>query len=174
MAAAGRRVTFHGAFSHKADAVRKERQVGGFIRPAFIRGSGRYLVLTRTNPAGAVAYHGYLITPHGFGRRGFFITKDGATIQRHVLTLQQAKAIIALLAGWRNPKRRASTKEVMARYNPRTVWAWPASLKTFPTLPAARAHARAVRGTGGAFLSRLSDGRYGVATLAEARKRGWV
>jgi hypothetical protein len=63
---------------------------------------------------------------------------------------------------------------VLTRRNPRTVWSWPATLKTFATLEAARAHARSIRGSGGAFLSRLSNGRYGVAPFAEARKRGWV
>lgn len=156
----------------------------------------------RYGPTEGGAFHGYLITPHGFGRKGFFITKDGATIHRHVDTMQQAKTIISLLAGWRNPRglRRASAKEVMARYtpvqieralvrlgvspsaaraavakdNPRSVWMWPRTLQTFATLAAARAHAQEIRGTRGAFLSHLSDGRYGVTTFADARKRGWL
>ena len=49
-----RAVTFHGAFSTKADAARKEHRVsGGYIRPTMIRGHRRFLVLarrTRSNP----------------------------------------------------------------------------------------------------------------------------
>jgi hypothetical protein len=42
---------FHGAFGSKADAVRKERQVHGFIRPATIKGEKRYIVMSpRKNP----------------------------------------------------------------------------------------------------------------------------
>jgi hypothetical protein len=51
MAGRGRRVLFHGAFTAKADAVRKEREVGGFIRPAVVRGSRRFMVLTRRDQA---------------------------------------------------------------------------------------------------------------------------
>lgn len=48
MAKRGRTVTFHGSFSHKADAVRKERQVGGFIERKRVKGQGiRYIVMTR-------------------------------------------------------------------------------------------------------------------------------
>ncbi len=43
----GRRVCFHGAFSSKADARRKERRVRGFIRRLRIRGHVRYVVMTR-------------------------------------------------------------------------------------------------------------------------------
>lgn len=46
MAKRGKRVTFHGAFKSKADAVRKERSVGGFIQPRNIRGHRRYVVMT--------------------------------------------------------------------------------------------------------------------------------
>lgn len=49
MAKRGRQVTFHGAFSKKADARRKERQVGGFIQPRTIRGRRRYVVMSE-NP----------------------------------------------------------------------------------------------------------------------------
>lgn len=49
MSARGRRVTFHGAYTTKADAVRKERRVGGFIQPRMIRGRRRYVVMTE-NP----------------------------------------------------------------------------------------------------------------------------
>jgi hypothetical protein len=47
MAKRGRKVTFHGAFKSKAKAQAKERQVGGFIRPVTVRGSRRYVVMTR-------------------------------------------------------------------------------------------------------------------------------
>lgn len=46
MSRPGRKVKFHGAFSKKADAVRKERRVGGFIKRAKIRGKIRYVVMT--------------------------------------------------------------------------------------------------------------------------------
>lgn len=106
MAGEGRRVTFHGAFASKADAIRKEHQVGGVIRPILVGGHRRYAVMTRRNP--------------------------------------------------------------------RPSFAWPASLPAFPTLVQARAEARRIRGSHGAFIGRLTDGRYGVAPIAEARKRGWV
>ena len=49
----GRAVTFHGAYSTKADAKRKEHRVAhGYIRPTTIRGHRRFLVLSR-NPARA-------------------------------------------------------------------------------------------------------------------------
>jgi hypothetical protein len=38
---------FHGAFGKKADAKRKEKSVGGFIRLTKIRGSTRYVVMTK-------------------------------------------------------------------------------------------------------------------------------
>ncbi len=46
MSGAGRKVKFHGAFSHKKDTKRKERKVGGSIRRVKIRGSTRYVVMT--------------------------------------------------------------------------------------------------------------------------------
>lgn len=47
MAKRGRKFTFHGAFSTKAKATRKERSVGGFIRKVRVRGDTRYVVMTR-------------------------------------------------------------------------------------------------------------------------------
>lgn len=49
MAKRGRRVTFHGSFSSKADAVRKERQGGNrFIERKRVKGQGvRYIVMSR-------------------------------------------------------------------------------------------------------------------------------
>jgi hypothetical protein len=47
MAKTGRRFVFHGAFGSKAAAVRKERKVGGFVKPTRIKGTRRWLVLTR-------------------------------------------------------------------------------------------------------------------------------
>lgn len=49
MAKRGRRVTFHGSFTSKADAVRKERRTrGAYIERKRVKGQGvRYLVLTR-------------------------------------------------------------------------------------------------------------------------------
>lgn len=47
MAKRGRKVTFHGAFGSKSAAKKKEKAVGGYIRPATIHGHRRYLVLTR-------------------------------------------------------------------------------------------------------------------------------
>jgi hypothetical protein len=42
---------FHGAFATKADAKKKERQVGGFIQPRNIKGARRYVVMSeRKNP----------------------------------------------------------------------------------------------------------------------------
>lgn len=46
MSKRGRKVVFHGAFAHKSDAKRKERKVGGFIRPKRIKGHLRYVVMT--------------------------------------------------------------------------------------------------------------------------------
>ena len=46
MAKTGRRFKFHGAFSSKIEAIKKERKVHGFIRPANIRGHRRYVVMT--------------------------------------------------------------------------------------------------------------------------------
>lgn len=42
----GKRVVFHGAFKSKADAEKKERHVGGFIKTSTIRGSRRYVVMS--------------------------------------------------------------------------------------------------------------------------------
>lgn len=49
MAGKGRGVEFHGAFTSKADAVRKERRVPGayVVRVRMKRNGVRYLVLTR-------------------------------------------------------------------------------------------------------------------------------
>lgn len=47
MAKRGRKVSFHGAFKRKADAVAKEQAVGGFIREIRVRGQRRYVVMTR-------------------------------------------------------------------------------------------------------------------------------
>jgi len=46
MAGKGKEFDFHGAFANKADAVAKEREVGGFIRERKILGKLRYIVLT--------------------------------------------------------------------------------------------------------------------------------
>jgi hypothetical protein len=50
MAGKGQQFTFHGAFGTKADAVKKERQVGGFIRETKVRGQKRYMVMTKNPP----------------------------------------------------------------------------------------------------------------------------
>jgi hypothetical protein len=47
MAKRGRTVVFHGAFSSKADAVRKEKSVGGFIEKTTIHGKTRFVVMTK-------------------------------------------------------------------------------------------------------------------------------
>lgn len=47
MAMKGKLVTFHGAFATKAPAVKREREVGGFIRPYTLKGHQRYVVMTR-------------------------------------------------------------------------------------------------------------------------------
>lgn len=47
MAGRGRKFHFHGAFTSKADAIRTEHRVHGFIRPTTIQGHRRFLVLTR-------------------------------------------------------------------------------------------------------------------------------
>lgn len=58
MAGKGKFFSFHGAFASKADAVKKERRVGGFIRAKRVRGKIRYFVMTeRSGP------------PRGFGKR---------------------------------------------------------------------------------------------------------
>jgi hypothetical protein len=67
MAKRGRVVTFHGAFTSKAAAVRKERAVGGFIQPRTIRGHRRYVVMSehRRNPLVTVqAGSGVPVLPH--------------------------------------------------------------------------------------------------------------
>jgi hypothetical protein len=46
MAGIGKKFDFHGSFSSKSDAVRKEQEVGGFIRERKVRGKIRYFVLT--------------------------------------------------------------------------------------------------------------------------------
>lgn len=44
----GRRTVFHGAFTSKKRAIRKERRVkGGFIQRVRIKGHPRYLVRSR-------------------------------------------------------------------------------------------------------------------------------
>ncbi len=47
MAKVGRKFVFHGAFASKAAAREKEHEVGGFVRPATVRGHRRFMVLTR-------------------------------------------------------------------------------------------------------------------------------
>jgi hypothetical protein len=48
MAFRGKQMTFHGAFSSKERAVRKERDTAGaFIRKRRIRGRTRYVVMSR-------------------------------------------------------------------------------------------------------------------------------
>lgn len=47
MAGRGRRFTFHGAYTRKTQARRKEHSVRGFIRRAIIGGHLRYVVLKR-------------------------------------------------------------------------------------------------------------------------------
>ena len=42
----GKKFNFHGAFSKKEDAKRKEREVHGFIEETTIRGQKRYVVMT--------------------------------------------------------------------------------------------------------------------------------
>jgi hypothetical protein len=46
MAGVGKKFEFHGAFASKEDAVKKEQEVGGFIRERVIHGKIRYFVLT--------------------------------------------------------------------------------------------------------------------------------
>jgi hypothetical protein len=48
MAKRGRAFGFHGAFSKKADAVRKERTIrGAFVKRIRVRGQTRYVVMSR-------------------------------------------------------------------------------------------------------------------------------
>jgi len=42
----GRKFIFHGSFDHKKDAVKREREVRGFIIERHIEGKKRYFVLT--------------------------------------------------------------------------------------------------------------------------------
>jgi hypothetical protein len=47
MAGKGRRFVFHGSFTSKSKAQRKERAAGGrFIRAATVKGRRRYLVMS--------------------------------------------------------------------------------------------------------------------------------
>lgn len=46
MAGIGRNYEFHGSFLSKSEAVKKEREVGGFIRERVVKGKKRYFVLT--------------------------------------------------------------------------------------------------------------------------------
>lgn len=46
MAGHGKRFDFHGSFSTKKAAVKKEGEVGGFIREKKVGGKSRYFVLT--------------------------------------------------------------------------------------------------------------------------------
>lgn len=46
MAGIGKKFEFHGAFANKAEAVKKEQEVGGFIRERVVHGKTRYFVLT--------------------------------------------------------------------------------------------------------------------------------
>ncbi len=47
MAGRGRKVTFHGAFASKKKAQAKKHRVGGFLRRVTVRGSRRWVVMTR-------------------------------------------------------------------------------------------------------------------------------
>lgn len=46
MSHCGKRVCFHGSYTSKAKAVRKEKSVHGFIRAHNVRGTRRYYVMT--------------------------------------------------------------------------------------------------------------------------------
>jgi hypothetical protein len=46
MAGHGKKFDFHGAFKSKAEAMAKEKEVGGFIRERVVHGEKRYFVLT--------------------------------------------------------------------------------------------------------------------------------
>lgn len=46
MAGKGKRFNFHGSFASKAEAVKKEQEVSGFIREHKVGGKIRYYVLT--------------------------------------------------------------------------------------------------------------------------------
>lgn len=47
MAGKGSKFDFHGSFASKTEAVKKEAEVGGFIREKKVGGKVRYFVLTR-------------------------------------------------------------------------------------------------------------------------------
>lgn len=49
MAGVGKRFDFHGSFSSKAEAVKKEQETGGFIRERKVKGKTRWFVLTVRN-----------------------------------------------------------------------------------------------------------------------------
>lgn len=42
----GRKVNFHGAFLRKEDAMRREKEVHGFIEEKVVKGKKRYFVMT--------------------------------------------------------------------------------------------------------------------------------
>jgi hypothetical protein len=46
MAGLGTKFDFHGSYTDKAEAVKKEKEVGGFIRERTVKGQKRYFVLT--------------------------------------------------------------------------------------------------------------------------------
>jgi hypothetical protein len=46
MAGLGTKFDFHGSYTDKAEAVKKEKEVGGFIRERTVKGKVRYFVLT--------------------------------------------------------------------------------------------------------------------------------
>ena len=46
MSGVGKKFDFHGSFAKKEDAVKKEKEVHGFIREHNINGKIRYFVLT--------------------------------------------------------------------------------------------------------------------------------
>lgn len=46
MSGIGRQYNFHGSYLSKAEAVKKESEVGGFIRERKVKGKIRYFVLT--------------------------------------------------------------------------------------------------------------------------------
>jgi hypothetical protein len=46
MAGHGKKFDFHGSFASKSEAVKKDREVHGFIRERVVDGKTRYFVLT--------------------------------------------------------------------------------------------------------------------------------
>jgi hypothetical protein len=46
MACKGKKFDFHGSYSTKSDAVKKEQEVHGFIRERVVDGKTRYFVMT--------------------------------------------------------------------------------------------------------------------------------